>query len=117
MALADHGLEYLVHSLFQSNLRAKEIFEQSVIPSPAFFVFFLSVPSGVGCDWWFGTQMATDDLVLLLVWCFLDAAGGDKTHGDEQHTFVTDLAFIKAFHFCEDSASAVYFVLSTFEVL
>ncbi|CAM9711417.1 unnamed protein product, partial [Scytosiphon promiscuus] len=31
-------------------------------------------------------------------------------------TFLADLAFVKAFHFCEDSTSAVYFALSTFEV-
>lgn len=58
--------------------------------------------------------MATDDLVLLLVCCLLEVGCGS---GDRRRpVFVSDLAFVKAFHFCEDSASAVYFALSTLEV-
>lgn len=54
--------------------------------------------------------MATDDVVLLLVCCLLEAGASGRA------TFLADLAFVKAFHFCEDSTSAVYFALSTFEV-
>lgn len=59
-----------------------------------------------------GAQMATDDVVLLLVCCIVDVVRSD---GGEL-PLLADLAFMKAFHFCEDSASAVYFALSTLEV-
>lgn len=64
--------------------------------------------------------MATDDLVLLLVCCLIEvgtkgSGGGGGSDGDGA-SFLADLAFVKAFHFCEDSTSAVYFALSTFEV-
>eukprot|EP00752_Nemacystus_decipiens_P014841 g13213.t1 len=68
-------------------------------------------------------QMATDDIVLLLVCCLIEVGtsgggGGSGGSGDGGGcaTFLADLAFVKAFHFCEDSTSAVYFALSTFEV-
>lgn len=77
-------------------------------------------------------QMATDDVVLLLVCCLIEAgttvrdgdanvfaskSGGSGGGGGGGRTsFLADLAFMKAFHFCEDSTSAVYFAVSTFEV-
>lgn len=63
--------------------------------------------------------MATDDVVLLLVCCLIEvgaAYGGSDGGNGCGATFFGDLAFVKAFHFCEDSASAVYFAVSTFEV-
>lgn len=69
--------------------------------------------------------MATDDIVLLLVCCLIEVgtSGGESGSGGESNgaggdgaSFLADLAFVKAFHFCEDSTSAVYFALSTFEV-
>lgn len=73
--------------------------------------------------------MATDDVVLLLVCCLIEVGtssggggGGGESSGvggdgaGASASFLADLAFVKAFHFCEDSASAVYFALSTFEV-
>lgn len=41
-----------------------------------------------------------------------DAAVDDKKHGG----FLSDLAFIKLFHFCEDNTSPIGFAMSTFEV-
>ena len=64
--------------------------------------------------------MTTDDLVLLLVCCILGVGrrikGGLDLDHDRSHLFLVDLAFVKAFHFCEDSASAIYFAVSTFAV-
>ena len=64
--------------------------------------------------------MTTDDLVLLLVCCILGVGrrikGGLDLDHDRSHLFLVDLAFVKAFQFCEDSASAIYFVVSTFAV-
>ena len=56
--------------------------------------------------------MATDDVVLLLVCCIVEVVGS----GGGDRPMLADLAFMKAFHFCEDSASAVCFALSTLEV-
>lgn len=78
--------------------------------------------------------MATDDVVLLLVCCLIEAGAtvggsdanvsasksGDSGDGGGRDggrtSFLADLAFMKAFHFCEDSTSAVFFAVSTFEV-
>ena len=64
-------------------------------------------------------QLATDDIVLLLVYCLIEvgtSGGGNGAGGGGCASFLADLAFVKAFHFCEDSTSAVYFAISTFEV-
>lgn len=65
-------------------------------------------------------QMATDDLVLLLVCCVLEVGrrSTDVLDLGDGHmpSFFSEMAFIKALHFCEDSTSAVYFTLSTFAV-
>lgn len=55
-------------------------------------------------------QMATDDLVMLLVCCVIEAGKGSP------FPLISDLAFVKAFHFCENSASAVGFALTNLEV-
>lgn len=60
--------------------------------------------------------MATDDVVLLLVCCLIEVGASGGGGGGDGVSFLGDLAFVKAFHFCEDSTSAVYFALSTFEV-